>query len=293
MSTSSRGALYGISAAAIWGGMYVVSDVVLQTIPPFTLLSMRLILGILSLGLLAWFRRPNAVPSLNSQQRLVMLGIGLLGFGISVGAQFVGTDLSNAVNGSLVTSASPAFIVLFAVLILGERLTWSRTASIAVATLGVIIIVDPSKASFGSETFLGDLALALAAVTWGLYSVLIRLASKNYETSILTFYAFCGGLLITIPASLLELKSRPMGTIDVPIFLGILYLGVISTAVAMWLWNRAFALVEASRVSLYFFAQPLVGAGLGIVVLGQTPSLSVLLGGLLILFGVFISVRYA
>lgn len=293
MSTSSRGAIYGISAAAIWGGMYVVSDVVLQTIPPFTLLSMRLILGILSLGLFAWFRRPNVVQSLNSQQRLVMLGIGLLGFGISVGAQFVGTDLSNAVNGSLVTSASPAFIVLFAVLILGERLTWSRIASVALATLGVIIIVDPSKASFGSETFLGDLALALAAITWGLYSVLIRLTSKSYETSILTFYAFCGGLLITVPAALLELQSRTIGSIDLPVVLGILYLGIVSTAVAMWLWNRAFALVEASRVSLYFFAQPLVGAGLGIVVLGQTPSLSVLLGGLLILFGVFISVRYA
>lgn len=293
MSTSTRGALYGISAAAIWGGMYVVSDVVLQTIPPFTLLSTRLVLGILSLALLAWFYQPTSAPLLNLRQRLVMLGIGLLGFGISVGAQFVGTDLSNAVNGSLVTSASPAFIVLFAVLILGERLTWNRVASIAVATLGVIIIVDPSKASFGSQTFLGDLALALAAVTWGLYSVLVRLASKHYETSVLTFYAFCGGLFVTVPASLLELQSRSVGTIDLPVLFGILYLGVVSTAAAMWLWNRAFALVEASRVSLYFFAQPLVGAGLGIALLGQTPSLLVLFGGLLILCGVFISVRYA
>src|SRR5688572_24171399 len=111
MTQTMRGALFGLSAAAIWGGMYVVSDIVLVTIPPFTLLTIRLLTAVLILGILT---RRNGAPFPSRGTLMSILGIGLLGFGVSVGAQFVGTDLSTAVNGALITSASPAFILLFA-----------------------------------------------------------------------------------------------------------------------------------------------------------------------------------
>jgi drug/metabolite transporter (DMT)-like permease len=128
-----RGALYGLGAAAIWGSMYVVTDVLLETIPPFTLLVTRLILGGVVLALILW-RSGARLPDRRSIPRL--LGVGLVGFGVSLSAQFVGTDLSNAVNGSLVTSASPAFILVFAAIILRERLTLIRIAAVALATAG-------------------------------------------------------------------------------------------------------------------------------------------------------------
>src|SRR5690242_19744839 len=106
MSNMMRGAIYGIAAAAIWGGMYVVSDVVLTIIPPFTLLTMRLIMGILVLGVIVRWKW-GTLKHPNRSETLRLLAVGLLGFGVSVGAQFVGTDKSTAVNGSLVTSASP------------------------------------------------------------------------------------------------------------------------------------------------------------------------------------------
>ncbi len=64
--------------------------------------------------------------------------------------------------------------------------------------------------------------------------------------------------------------------------LGILYLGVISTALAMFLWNAAFALVEASLASLFFFAQPLVGVLLSAVILNQKLDANVLIGGVIL-----------
>jgi drug/metabolite transporter (DMT)-like permease len=280
-----RGAIYGLTAAAIWGGMYVVSDVVLKTIPPFTLLTIRLLLGIATLATVV--RRTGAkLPARRDLLRLV--GVGIVGFGVSIGAQFVGTDKSNALNGTLVTSASPAFILVFAALILRERLTVQRIAAVALATIGVVVIVDLSKADFRSETFVGNAILALAALTWGLYSVLVRLVSARLDTLIVTLVAFVGGLIVTVPAALLELPQRRVGDINVWIILGILYLGVISTAVAMWLWNRAFALVDASVASLFFFAQPLVGALLSALV-GQEMTPTLWVGSILIILGVLLS----
>lgn len=273
--------------------MYVVSDVVLPVIPPFALLSMRLLLGLsVVITILVIRRRRTGDPRLPSVRELpALIGVGLVGFGISIGAQFVGTDLSTAINGSLVTSASPAFIVLFAALILRERLSWRRIAAVGLATVGVLVIIDLSKVSFSSQTFQGDVALAVAAVTWGLYSVLVRLVSRDHDTLVVTAVAFTGGMFITIPGALIERNSRPVGEITPMIVLGVLYLGIVSTAGAMWLWNRAFALVDASVASLFFFAQPVVGALLSVVLLNQQITPTLIIGSILITAGVLLALR--
>jgi drug/metabolite transporter (DMT)-like permease len=287
MSTLIRGAIYGLGAAAIWGGMYVVSDVVLNVIPPFTLLSIRLVMAVALLGLVLRQRPGFRLPPRSEIVRL--LAVGVLGFGVSVGAQFVGTDKSTAVNGALITSASPAFILIFAALLLNERLTAMRIAAVTLGTIGVIVIINPANADFSSQTFFGDAALAAAALTWGLYSVLVRKVSAKHDTLVVSVIALTGGLLLTLPAAALELRDRPIGVIDGGTMVGVLYLGIISTAAAMWMWNRAFALVNASVASLFFFAQPLVGTLLGVVLLGQTMTSSLWIGSACIVGGVLIS----
>lgn len=287
MSDTLRGSIYGILAASTWGGVYVVSDVVLATIPPFTLLNIRLFLGLIVLLALLRTRKGLVYPQ--GLDRWKMLLVGVVGFGLSLGAQFVGTDLSTAVNGALITTASPAFILLFAPLILKEKVNLLVVASVALAILGVIIIIDPRNADFGSSTFAGDMVLTVAALTWGLYSVLVRWVSKNYDTLIITSIAFVGGMLVTLPIATWELSQKPIGEINLLIILGVLYLGVISTAGAMWWWNRAFALVDASSASLFFFAQPLVGSILSVWLLGQEFTVNLAIGSVLIVAGVLLS----
>ncbi len=285
MTTTVRGALYGLTAAALWGGMYVVSDVVLETIPPFTLLTIRIVMAVAVL--LALLR--GKLPPMTRHQVITLLAVGVVGYGISVAAQYVGTDLSTAVNGALITSASPAFILLFAALLLRERLTMQRLAAVILATIGVVVIIGPSAASFGSQTFGGDVALALAAITWGLYSVLVRRVSAWMDTLTISVMVMSGGLIITLPASVLELAQNPVGEITPAILLALVYLGVITMAGANWLWNRAFALVDASAASLFFFAQPLVGAALGIALLDQPFTAQIALGSLCIAAGVLLA----
>jgi drug/metabolite transporter (DMT)-like permease len=123
--------------------------------------------------------------------------------------------------------------------------------------------------------------------------VLVRRVSATLDTTTVSLYAFFGGLMLTVPAALLELRDRPIGNIDGGTILGILYLGIVSTAGAMWLWNRAFALVDASAASLFFFAQPLVGAVLGVLLLGQTITPQLIAGGLLIAIGVLFTIMPA
>jgi drug/metabolite transporter (DMT)-like permease len=283
-----RGTIFGILAASIWGGMYVVSDVVLHTIPPFTLLSLRLLIGVLILGVILAQRGQIKIAR---HDLIRLLGVGMVGFGVSLGAQFVGTHLATAINGAVITSASAAFIVLFAFLVLREPLTPIRIGAVLLASVGVLAILDLSHFDLSSNTSFGNIALIIAALTWALYSVLVRLVSKDYPTLTISFYAFIGGLIIALPASVLELGSQPIGEITVGVVLGVLYLGVISTALAMLLWNEAFALVEASRAALFFFAQPLVGVILATLLLHQPITIQLIVGGTLVILGVLVSIR--
>jgi drug/metabolite transporter (DMT)-like permease len=282
------GVLAGLSAAAIWGGMYVASKYVLAVIPPFTLLSLRLILGIFVLLPVVALRRETGF---SGKQVYEILGVGLVGYGISLGFQFVGTKLSTAANGSLVTSATPAFVLVFASWILGERVTKWRVVALVVSTLGVLAFLDPRNARLSPDLFWGNLSLIAAALTWALYSVLVRKVTRGLDVLPVSLVAFFGGLPITIPAAFIEVSTQGIGYISIGAILSVLYIGIVSTALAMYLWNLAFAQLEAGLASLTFFAQPVVGAGLGALLLGEDLPPLFLVGGILIGLGLVLAAR--
>lgn len=265
-----------------------MSKVVLEVIPPFTLLNIRLLLGIVCLGSIVFFKR--GFRATRKHVGIILL-VGILGFGISLGFQFTGTKLSSAANAALVTSASPVFILLFGALILHERVTSARLFALALASIGVLIVVDPRAALYGGKAAIGNVLLLGAAITWGLYSVLIKKSSKDINIIEVSTYAFIGGWLFSIPLMLMEMKSESIGTVTFPIILGVLYLGIIATALAMYLWNKSLDILEAGLVSLLFFAQPVVGVALGTILLGEVLNTGFWVGAALIGLGLLMAAR--
>ena len=280
----------GLGAASIWGGMYVVSKIVLDVIPPFTLLTIRLVMGALVLAAVNFL---GSKKDFRREHFRASLLVGFVGYGISLGFQFVGTKLSTASNGALVTSATPAFVLLFAPILLNERPTLRQVVSLIASTLGVLAVIDPRSADFSSSLFLGNLSLLGAALTWALYSVLVRKVSSNVDLLASASVMLAAGVPSSILFSIFELKTQAVGDITPGIIAGVLFLGIISTALAMLLWNYAFAQLPAASASLTFFAQPVVGILLGWFFLGEKITPLFLLGGVLIGIGILISAKEA
>ncbi len=281
------GLFAGLAAASIWGGMYVVSKVVMEVIPPFSLLAIRLVMGAFVLGLVIFFRRIK--PALTREFFWKSALVGFVGYGISLGFQFVGTDLSTASNGSLVTSATPAFVLIFAPFLLGERTTKRGIIALAVSTLGVVAVIDPRNAELSPTLFWGNMSLLAAALTWALYSVLVRKVSKTGDLLTSSAIMLLGGLPTSLLLGAWEMQTQGMGEITTGIILGVLFLGIISTALAMFMWNYAFAELPAAVASLTFFAQPVVGTLLGWFFLAEKITPLFLAGGVLIGIGILIA----
>jgi drug/metabolite transporter (DMT)-like permease len=276
------------AAAAIWGGLYVVSKVVLDFIPPFTLVWIRYLIAFAVLRTIVG--RLGLSQPLSKDWRTFMT-IGLIGYTVSIGCQFIGTRLSSAHMGSVLTAASPAFMVFFARRMLGEAVTTRKLFSTLLATVGVLVIVglDHGTGPAGSG-MIGNFFLVGAAVTWAILSVLARRASATYSPLIITTHAIFWGWLFTTPAMLIELHYLPVSGLDRPtVWLAILYISIISTAGAFFLWNKGMQLVEAGIGSVFFFLQPVVGSLLGWLILGETLAPSFLAGSGLVLGGVMLA----
>ena len=280
------GAASAFLAAAIWGGMYVASKYVLGFVTPLVLVELRFAIGLAKLGAMLLLTRGRFVSRHDLPQ---MALLGLVGFTVSIGAQFAGTKLSTAANAALITSATPALVVLIAWWLLGEPLRQRQLLGLALATAGVIVVSDPSAASLAPDLALGNGFLFLAALTWALYSVLAKRASRGYPVLTVTTYATLFGLIFSAPLAAGELAiSGPPPELPTLAIFGVFYLGVISTAGAFYLWNVGMALLDSAVAAVFFFAQPLVGAFFGWLLLGERLGPAFFVGGALIFCGVVV-----
>ena len=282
------GPVYLTLAASIWGGVYVVSKVVLAVIPALELVWIRYLIALVTLGLFgmtrgeSWHIPRKTIP--------LVIAIGLIGYFFSIWAQFAGTHLSSAQMGSVITSATPAFMVVFARFILQERITVRKGISLFLATAGVLGIVGVGDMADASRT--GGLILGLAAVTWALMSVLIKKVPADCSLLVVTTYAILSATVAMTPIAVAQIQPEHLARMIQPsILAGILYIGTVSTAGAFYFWNKGLQLVDAGSGGLYFFFQPLVGTLFGWLFLGEQVGWPFWVGSALILSGVVLVIK--
>lgn len=282
-SSRLAGSLALFVAASCWGGTYVASKYALGYVGPFTLVLARYGLASLIFVPLVWPRRVAV-----SHRDFSLLALtSFIGLSVSSWAQFFGTALSSAHAGALITSSAPAFMVVFGAWLLAERVTRSKLAALAVATLGVVIVVGPGDVGTGRNAVLGDLLLVGAGLTWALYSVLIRQLTARLPNLTVTAVVTVMGALLGIPLGVPDVLRT--GLHGPAVWLSILYIGFISTALAYYLWNKGLELLDAGSASIFFFAQPVTGTLFSWLLLGERLTPGFFVGGALVMLGVAIA----
>jgi drug/metabolite transporter (DMT)-like permease len=135
----------------------------------------------------------------------------------------------------------------------------------------------------------GRIFLVLAAVTWALLSVYVKKASTRYSSLTITSYAILFALLFTTPVAVWEIQTQVPHLFAKPlVWLGTLYIGIVCTALAYFLWNKGLELLDAGVGSLFFCFQPIVGSMLGWLLLNEAMDTRFFIGAALIISGLFI-----
>lgn len=281
------------TATTIWGTPPVVARAVSGDLPPVALAFWRwfaaaLILLPLVAGALRaeWPRLKPHLGSLTAVAALTAAGSSL---------SIVAVYFTTATNAVLVNASQPAVTAVVAWLVTRERLTRRQTVGVALAFVGVLIMVcraDP-RVLLSLDINVGDPIMLLAVVAWSAYAVNLHRRSYLPSGDLLMFVISVVGAAMLLPIYVVELTT--IGGFDAGIGIGgaIVYLALIPTLLATHCWNNALGVLGANRAAIFINLIPISGAGLAMLFLGERLYAYHLLGAGFVFVGIYFAVRAA
>jgi len=281
------GHLFTFVTIVIWSIAFVSNKALLAYISPIENMILRFSLAYLLLLILypKW-KLPHSL-----KDELFFLILGFLGIFVYFLLENFALKYTQATNVGLYMGAIPIFTALFAhFLTHDEALTSNLIFGFVIAMTGMGLILLEG-AAFELRLH-GDLLALAAAITFALYSVLLRLSPPNYHYIVTTRKSFLYALLLMGMYRIYEGGSMNFHILQVPTVWGnILFLGILSSGLAFLLWHQGITHIGSISASNYIYLVPLLTAITGIIVLDEKLTLQMLIGGALILVGLYLAQR--
>ncbi len=277
-----------ILAAVFWGGNYAATKYAAEFFHPLLVVAFRFSAG----GLLLFFvlRLLEPQSRLKRGDILPMLGLGCFGVGAAQTAFTFGVSMTSAASTGLVFATAPVWGMLLGSALGLERPTWKGIVGVALSISGVGLVVWGSFGS-GNESLAGDLLILLAAVCVGAYTVFsMRVLGRHSPLAVATYPTlFAGPVLILL--SVPYLTSIEWGSMGVGPWAAIGYSVVFATAFAFGGWQNGISRIGANRVLVYQYLITLTGVISGLLFFGERLGADKLVGGAIILVGVYLARR--
>ena len=281
--------LEALFAVAVWGASFIATKIVLRDILPVTIVWLRFSMGMVILGVVVVLRKQFSLLSKNEFPYFALLGF--LGITFHQWLQSNALQTSEAGTTAWIVSTTPVFMALLGLLVLKEKLSWTMTAGILLAFVGVLLVVYDgdlraiSLRSFGKP---GDILIMISAVNWAVVSVLSRRGLKTHPATLMMFYVMSFGWLFT---SILFFATGDISEINQLTFngwMGVAFLGVFCSGLAYIAWYDALQALSTAQTGVFLYIEPLVAVIVAFLILGEAITAASLIGGAVIIFGVWL-----
>ncbi|MFB7087295.1 DMT family transporter [Streptomyces sp. NPDC056296] len=270
-----------VLATLVWSGSFVTSRALGDSVPPVQHAFWR---WVVALAVVAPFGARRAWR----QRDLIRRHLGFVLLASLLGVTVYNTLVNQAgvttpaANMGMIMAASPVLMAVFE-RAGGVRLGARRVAGLLVACAGVLLLVG-GGASFSA----GDLWMIAAACCFGSYSALLRRRPAGLDGAGFLFTTFLFGTVLLLPAQGVSLAVRGGFSPTPGTVLPLLYVGVASSAVAFFAWNKAISLIGPSRAGVVYYLQPVCVALLSWALLAeptgwaQAGCMALILGGVVL-----------
>ncbi|MFA6173264.1 MAG: EamA family transporter [Kiritimatiellales bacterium] len=250
---------------------------------PFWLAAIRFIIA----GLVLFFPAVHYLRGkvFTRRDAAVLAGLGLLGVTLMSSLYHLSITFLPANVAALVFSCNPVFVVLFAPLVLPEKITARKLAAVALCLTGILVLARDRTAGV---SLTGLFLMLLAIIIFALYTVLFKKLTPRYGALPVTAFAGLVGGLCILPLAL-GVEGMPLANYGMADWLGIAYLALAGTALGYFLFIYGIGHVEASAGSMAFFLKPFLAALFAWMVLSEALTVPMLIGGAFILGGMLIA----
>lgn len=285
-----EGYLFALASTAIWSGNFAIARGLNQSVSPIALAFFRWAVATLAI-------LPFALKPLVAERALIRKNLPYLALAAVLGITIFNTLIyfagrsTTAINLSLISITFPIFIVILSRVFYREPITINKMIGIVLVVAGVILLITKgAMASLLSISFApGDALMLLAALTFAVYSILLRRKPKGMSLWTLQASTFIIGLVFLFPLFVADsLRAAPV-RFDAKLILAILYVGVMASLTAFILWNKAIEKIGASKAGMVYYLMPFMSGMLAFFFLGEKIGLIHLYSILLIVPGILVA----
>jgi drug/metabolite transporter (DMT)-like permease len=279
-------------ACFLWAISFVATKVALEVTPPLVVVSLRLLISAVCfmpfvIGQATSVLRRRVLPQL--------FALSLLGTGLHYGLQTTGLQYTTASNASLYAVTAPITILLLSALFLGERITARKATGVAIAVIGVLVVMGLetlSNLELESHLF-GDFLVLVSIVMWGLFTVFGKKLTDELGALGVTAAVTVIGALWMAPVGLFEMRMTDfaLGDISPRAWVAIAFLGIGCSFLATWLYFTALGLSESQKVGVYLYTIPPMTAAFAALILGESITARLVVGSVLVITGVALTER--
>ncbi|MEW6413088.1 MAG: DMT family transporter [Candidatus Zixiibacteriota bacterium] len=279
--------VYLLLAVIFWGWSFVATKILLSYVNPVELMGLRFIVGLPVLFVVVFARKVKFSFSPRHRWQ-VLLGAAIITAHFLI--QITGIKYTTATNTGWIISITPLVLAVMSYLILREKIGYKEIAGIAVATAGILLLVsrgDITDLSWLSSV--GDWLVLASAHTWALYTVATRDLSRKYDPLAVTSSILLPSAVILVTYMLFTSDWDKFLHLPFEAVLALLFLGVLSLAIAHWFWQEGVSSLGASRAGIFLYLEPLATTALAVPYLGEPFGVFTAVGGMLVLGGVYLA----
>lgn len=285
------GTAAAVLVAVIWGLSFVAASIVLTTLAPISLATLRFIIAsAIYSPVIVWEWRRGHRPNITDIKEMAL--IGFLSISIYFWLQYTGVYYAGAgVSAVLVTGLIPVLTGLAGAALLKEKFNMGKGLGIGLGLTGVALIALPKLTATSVDWlfFLGVSCLLGNAICWSLYGALGRRLMKRVGHPLMvTAYETVLGTIFLLPLSLTGDWGK-VGALTGGQWQSVLYLAIVCSSGGYLLWNFALSKLEAVKASVFLYLEP-VSAFVGeFVLFTRVPLPLTLLGGVGIMVGALLT----
>ena len=236
-----------------FAGSFVAAKYAIAVLDPVAITFFRYLVALAFLALLMFWQK---LPWRGSLTRLDFLKLFLMGLTGIVGYHyffFLSLRFTAVAHSAIINGFSPVVTGLLAAILIGEKLTFKNYLGVAIAILGVLILITGGHL----QIFLtlgfnkGDLLMLCAVFCWGIYAVTARSLLVKAPSLTVTFYsAFFGVFILTLLSSGGNSLVNPL-SLTARVILSILYMGLIASGIGYYLYNISIRQIGPTRTSSF------------------------------------------
>lgn len=250
-----------------WGASYFFSKVIVQEVPPLTIVAVRVAIGAAALNLLLIAMGQRMPTSLNEWKTFFVMGLlnNLIPFSLIIWSQkHIPSGLASILN-----ATTPLFVVFFAHwLTRDERLTAPRFAGVLLGLAGVATLLGPLLSVNVGLDFAAQLAVLGAAVSYAFAALYARHYLKSPPT-VAASGQVTASFVMSVPIALLVDQPWTLATPSYAAWGALLGMGLLSTALSFVIYFRILSTSGATAISLVTFLVPVSALLLGTFILGE------------------------